>query len=93
MRKCKQCGHSKWLVYYDSVEVTFETQMTTLVEEPTDVGTYEAMDLAIMSEDLPTTIDTTLSGIVVSCQRCGWEVEPDTEEALEEWLANEEDED
>lgn len=91
MRKCEKCGSNKWLVTYDGAEVTYETSMTTVVEEPEDVGDYDWQhtDIEINAEDVPTTIDAGFAAVVVCCYRCGWEVEPDTEEALEEWLANE----
>ena len=94
MRKCEKCGSSKWLVAYDGVEVTYETRMTTVVKEPGDVSDYDWQytDIEINAEDIPTTIDTGFAAVVVCCSKCGWEVEPDTEEALEEWLTNEDDE-
>lgn len=92
MRKCEKCGHGEWFVQYDSVQVVCETSMFCVVKDPEDVGDYEDASLDITSENVPSEIDTTYSGIVVSCDKCGWEIEPDTEEALSEWLANEDEE-
>lgn len=89
--KCEKCNGTKWLVYYDDVRVKYDTTMTSVVEYPEDVGGYnwKYTDVGIAAEDVPVEIDTAYSGVVVSCLKCGWEAEPDTEEALEEWLANE----
>lgn len=94
MRKCDKCGSTQWLVSYDDVEVTYQTRMTSVVENPEEIGDYDWQftEIDISSEDVPTNIDATYSGVVVCCYKCGWEVEPDTEEALEEWLANEDEE-
>ena len=91
MKKCEHCGHTKWQVFYDDVSFTYQGTMTTIVENADDVGYYDEDNFKPdVDASFPVEVDANYSEIIVACNKCGYEVDIDTEEDLERWLGNEE---